>query len=114
MASSSRRLLGATIGSIICAAIVVFAAGMSEAPPARGESAVTTDTLLGWVTEFAADRWGRWDNELGAANFITDKKRMHATKLVTKGISISLAHPLLTIPFDPTLPFIPVFPTTAP
>ena len=75
MASSSRRLLGATIGSIICAAIVVFAAGMSEAPPARGETVVTTDTLLGWVTEFAADRWGRWDNELGAANFITDKKQ---------------------------------------
>ena len=114
MARSSRRLLGASIGSIVCAAIIVFAAGMSGPPPARGASVVTTDTLLGWVTEFAADRWGRWDNELGSANFITDKKRMHATRFVTKGISVSLAHPLLTIPFDPTLPQNPTFPSIAP
>jgi kynurenine formamidase len=83
-------------------------------PPARGAAPVTTETLLGWVTEFAADRWGRWDNELGSANFITDKKRMHATRLVTKGISVSLAHPLLTIPFDPLLPQTPTFPSIAP
>jgi len=114
MARSTRHLLGASIGSIICAAIVVLAVGLSNAPRARGQAVVTTDTLLSWVTEFSADRWGRWDNELGAANFITDKKRMHATRLVTKGTSVSLAHPLLTVPFDPALPLNPTLPSIAP
>jgi kynurenine formamidase len=114
MISQPKRLLSASFGSILCAATIVIVGGISAAPHARGEAVVTTDTLLGWVTEFAADRWGRWNNQLGAANFITDKKRMHATRLVTKGTSISLAHPLLTIPFDPTLPNNPASPTIAP
>jgi kynurenine formamidase len=103
----SKRMLGASIGSIACAATIVLLAGVSSAPPARGQGAVTTETLLQWVEDFAKERWGRWNNQLAAANFITDKKRMHATKLVTKGISVSLAHPLLTIPFDPAQPFLP-------
>lgn len=112
MTSTRTRLLGASIGSTISAGILVFATGLSTARPARGESPVTTDTLLSWVLEFS--NWGRWDNQLGAANFITDKKRMHAAKMVTKGMAVSLAHPLLTIPFDPTLPNSPTFPTIAP
>ena len=60
---------------------------------------MTTETLLRWVEEFS--NWGRWDNELGAANFITDKKRTYVAKMVTKGIMVSMAHPLMTIPFDP-------------
>ena len=42
--------------------------------------------------------WGRWgpDDELGAANLITPAKRLEAIALATEGITVSLAHPLLT------------------
>ncbi len=42
--------------------------------------------------------WGRWgpDDELGAANLITPAKRIEAISLVTEGMTVSLAHPLLT------------------
>ncbi len=38
--------------------------------------------------------WGRWgaDDELGAANFVTPAKRVAAARLVTEGISLSMAH----------------------
>ena len=41
--------------------------------------------------------WGRWgaDDELGAANFITPEKRRAAARLVTEGISVSLAHDVI-------------------
>ena len=44
--------------------------------------------------------WGRWgkDDERGALNFITDKKRAAAAKLVQSGEIVSLAQPLATIP----------------
>jgi kynurenine formamidase len=42
--------------------------------------------------------WGRWgpDDQIGAANLITPAKRLEATALVTEGITVSLAQPLLT------------------
>ena len=42
--------------------------------------------------------WGRWgaDDQLGAANLITPAKRLEASSLVTEGITVSLAHRLLT------------------
>lgn len=38
--------------------------------------------------------WGRWgkDDELGAANLVTDAKRRQAAALVKTGVSVSLAH----------------------
>jgi len=38
--------------------------------------------------------WGRWgkDDELGAANLLTDAKRKQAASLVRSGVSVSLAH----------------------
>ena len=44
--------------------------------------------------------WGRWgkDDERGALNFITDKKRAAAARLVQTGESVSMAVPLATIP----------------
>ncbi len=40
--------------------------------------------------------WGRWgeDDEKGSLNLITAKKRVEAARLVKKGVSVSLAHPL--------------------
>ena len=42
--------------------------------------------------------WGRWgaDDQLGAANLITPEKRLEAIALATEGITVSLAHRLLT------------------
>ena len=42
--------------------------------------------------------WGRWgpDDQLGAANLITPAKRLEALSLATEGITVSLAHRLLT------------------
>ena len=42
--------------------------------------------------------WGRWgpDDQLGAANLITPAKRLEAASLVTEGVTVSLAHRLLT------------------
>jgi kynurenine formamidase len=44
--------------------------------------------------------WGRWgkDDERGALNFITDKKRAAAGRLVQAGEVVSMALPLATIP----------------
>jgi len=44
--------------------------------------------------------WGRWgkDDERGALNYITDKKRAAAARLVQTGESVSTALPLATIP----------------
>jgi kynurenine formamidase len=43
------------------------------------------------------ERWGK-DDERGALNFITDKKRAAAAKLVQTGEAVSLALPLATVP----------------
>ena len=42
--------------------------------------------------------WGRWgpDDQLGAANLITEAKRRQAAALVKQGVSVSLAHNPLT------------------
>ncbi|MEE2777518.1 MAG: cyclase family protein [Acidobacteriota bacterium] len=42
--------------------------------------------------------WGRWgeDDQLGAINLITAEKRRQAAALVRDGVSISLAHPMIT------------------
>jgi len=44
--------------------------------------------------------WGRWgaDDQVGAINLITPKKRRQAAKLVRKGISVSLARDVETEP----------------
>ena len=42
--------------------------------------------------------WGRWgaDDQLGAANLVTDSKRRQAARLVKLGLTVSLAHRPLT------------------
>ena len=60
--------------------------------------------------------WGRWgpDDQLGAANLITPAKRLEALSLATEGITVSLAHRLLTDeavdvpqPFDHSMLVVP-------
>ena len=52
--------------------------------------------------------WGRWgpDDQLGAANLITEAKRRQAAELVKQGVSVSLAHnPLTETAVDNPQPF---------
>jgi len=46
--------------------------------------------------------WGRWgpDDQLGAANLVTDAKRRQAAALVKTGLTVSLAHNPITEPAD--------------
>ena len=52
--------------------------------------------------------WGRWgpDDQLGAANLITEAKRRQAADLVKQGVSVSLAHnPITEASIDNPSPF---------
>ena len=53
---------------------------------------LTQADIQRWAKELS--NWGRWgtDDELGAVNLITPKKRIEAAALVKQGLSISLAH----------------------
>jgi kynurenine formamidase len=69
----------------------------------------TQETLASWFE--ALSNWGRWgpDDELGAINLITAKKRVQAASLVRSGMSISLARDAIkqrvgvSAPFEHTM-----------
>ena len=58
--------------------------------------AIDAATIAAWATELS--NWGRWgeDDQKGTLNLITPAKRVAAARLVTEGVSISMAHPMLT------------------
>ena len=66
---------------------------VSTQPDERMETVADYERAL---TELS--NWGRWgdDDELGAANLITPEKRRQAASLVTEGISVSMAHDIVT------------------
>ena len=49
-----------------------------------------------WMVEYS--NWGRWgeNDELGAANLMTDEKRLEAAALIQTGRTVSLSHDFLT------------------
>ena len=57
----------------------------------------TEDELKGVFEK--CSNWGRWgkDDQRGALNFITDRKRASAAKLVESGEAVSLSLPLATV-----------------
>jgi len=57
----------------------------------------TEDELKGVFEK--CSNWGRWgkDDQRGALNFITDRKRASAAKLVESGETVSLSLPLATV-----------------
>jgi kynurenine formamidase len=65
----------------------------AQAPARAPRNAAELDELFKQVSN-----WGRWgkDDQLGAANLITEAKRKQAAGLVKNGISVSLAHNALT------------------
>jgi kynurenine formamidase len=69
--------------------------GAPQAAPAN-ETRTTPEEFARWMTE--RNNWGRWgkDDQLGAANLITPAKRKQAAALVKSGVTVSLAHALIT------------------
>jgi hypothetical protein len=53
---------------------------------------VTLDQLAAWEEELS--NWGRWgpDDQRGTLNLITPERTVRATRLVTDGVTVSLAH----------------------
>ena len=82
------RFASLTLGAL---ALAGSATTMSAAEPPKVTGAMFDE----WMNEL--NNWGRWgdDDELGALNLITDKKRKAAAKLVKDGVSVSLAHEAL-------------------
>ena len=100
----------ALLVSMLAAAAV---AATTAQPDLRGDNPPLTDAVLReWLTKYS--NWGRWNNQLGAANYITPRKRREAAKLVRQGLAVGLAHPVLEVPFDPLLPREPLYPSIAP
>ena len=113
---TATRLAGALTAALLVAAVALIDAQ----PPASGPAPATTPStgaqdvpLLSpgpsaaryprTADEFdelfhKIKNWGRWgkDDQIGAANLITDAKRRAAAGLVKNGVTVSLAHNPLT------------------
>jgi kynurenine formamidase len=93
------RLLTAAVAAVVLSIGLPVAPGLISRP-VEAQSAVEPTThadLLRWFEEFS--NRGRWDDVgLGAANLITPAKRVVASRLVRRGISVSMAH---NVPQEP-------------
>ena len=90
---------------LLAGAIVVLGLGMTVlgqrgvVESAAGGAARAPRTAAEFDELFRqVSNWGRWgkDDQLGAANLVTDAKRRQAAALVKNGISVSLAHNAMT------------------
>jgi kynurenine formamidase len=102
------RLPVSAIVLILVALAGWTALGQSRLDQAKRANApgATKQEFERWMTELS--NWGRWgpDDELGAANLITDAKRRQALGLAKLGTSISLAHDVVDDKgSDPRNPF---------
>src|SRR5919202_1831580 len=88
-------LLALAVSCALTAAIASTARGQSSsaAGTRAPRNAVEFDALFQQVKN-----WGRWgaDDQLGAANLITEAKRKQAYALAKAGITVGLAHTPLT------------------
>ncbi len=59
------------------------------------KSLPTTDEVRGYLESLS--NWGRWgeDDQLGTINTITPEKRLQAVGLVKKGVTVTLARPIV-------------------
>jgi len=95
---------GTAVAGALVAALALAACSSGE----TGQANVAGVTSYPSLTTFAEyeraldelSNWGRWgaDDELGAANLITPAKRVDAARLVTEGITVSLAHDVIQEP----------------
>jgi kynurenine formamidase len=81
-------------------ATVALSLAAPSAPPAENLKKLTRAEFDAMMT--ALSNWGRWgkDDQLGALNLITPEKRKQAAALVTEGVSVSLARPVIKEPAD--------------
>ncbi len=98
----SRKALSFAVAAAGVSVAIVFSAPFNRPVQGQVSSLITNQDLLDWVTEFS--NHGRWENVgLGAANLITPHKRLQASRLVHRGISVSMAHNVpQTAAEDPT------------
>jgi kynurenine formamidase len=68
----------------------------ADAPQAPPNHTVTQADMDRWKVELS--NWGRWgkDDQKGTLNLITPVKRKEAATLVKEGVSVSLAHDVMT------------------
>jgi len=83
--------------------LVAVAAGVGSARSSTGSQGAEPGRAPRNAEEYDAlfqgvKNWGRWgpDDQLGAANLVTEAKRREAVALAKLGLTISLAHPPLT------------------
>src|SRR5664279_2104556 len=101
---------------VVLALCAVIAAEPQQPPPAQplispGPSAARFPRNLDEFDQMfnQVKNWGRWgkDDQLGAANLITEAKRKSALALAKTGIVVGLAHPpLKEVAADNPNPFI--------
>ena len=88
------------IGAIVVLGLVATVLGQRGAvESAAGGAARAPRTAAEFDELFRqVSNWGRWgkDDQLGAANLVTEAKRRQAAALVKNGISVSLAHNAMT------------------
>ena len=77
-------------------AVSASAWGTSSFTQSETREPVTVEQFDVWMEELS--NWGRWgdDDELGAANLMTEAKRLEAAGLVRESTTVSLAHDMLT------------------
>lgn len=76
--------------------IGLVACGTASHSTPETREPVTVEQFHQWMDELS--NWGRWgdDDEMGAANLMTDAKRQEAAALIQTGTTVSLAHDFLT------------------
>jgi hypothetical protein len=88
------RLLSTALLAAAVAPVAAAAAQEFSVHPSTQDAAVVVDLarIARWETELS--NWGRWgpDDQIGTLNLITPEKTVQATRLVTDGVTVSLAH----------------------
>ncbi len=82
--------------ALLTLAVTVAACGVfSQSGPPNREP-ITVRQFDTWMEEYS--NWGRWgeDDERGAANLMTDAKRLEAAALIQTGTTVSLANDFVT------------------
>jgi kynurenine formamidase len=85
--------MASTYRAALMVTLLFGAAAAGQTPPRAPRNAAEFDELFRKVSN-----WGRWgkDDQLGSANLVTVAKRKQAVALVKNGVTVSLAHNVLT------------------
>lgn len=78
----------------VITAVLLFAATIAH--QSFAQETLSQDEVNGWFESLS--NWGRWgaNDQLGTVNLITQETRVAAARLVQTGVSVSMAHPILT------------------